>query len=78
MVMKHPPYKPSEKKKKMPKYMSLFGKPAANGVDVSHNCNELEGTGIKNKIDEVVRVTNLKPNNIYVYATAATNNEDEL
>ena len=58
--------------------MSIFGKPSANGVDVSHNCNELEGTGIKNRIDEVVKITNLKPNSIYCFASAATNDEDEL
>ena len=58
--------------------MSLFGKPSANGVDVSHNCDELEGTGLKNKINEVVRVSNLKPNNIYCFASAATNEENEL
>ena len=41
MVIKHHPYRSSEKKKNIPKYMSLYGKPAANGVDVSHNCNLL-------------------------------------
>ena len=58
--------------------MSIYGKPSANGVDVSYNCDELEGTGIKNHIDEVVKITNLKPNNIYCFASAPTNQEEEL
>lgn len=47
--MKIPPFFPLPvgKKKKIIKYMSLYGKPSANGVDVSANCNELEGTGVK-------------------------------
>ena len=78
IVVKQPPYQHQGKKKKISKHMSIFGKPSANGVDVSHNCNELEGTGIKNRIDEVVKITNLKPNSIYCFASAATNDEDEL
>lgn len=61
------------KKKRKVKYMSLYGKPSANGVDVSANCNELQGTGLNNRIDQVVKVTDLKPNNIYCFAVAATN-----
>lgn len=78
--MKIPPFKIASegKKKKTVKSMSIYGKPSANGVDVSTNCNQLEGTGIKNRIDEVVRVNNLKPNNIYCFAVAATNEESEL
>ena len=78
IVLKQPPYQPQGKKKRIPKSMSIFGKPSANGVDVSHNCNELEGTGVKNRRDEVVKITNLKPNNIYCFASASTNDEDEL
>ena len=55
--------------------MSLFGKPSANGVDVSVNCNELEGTGLKNRAEQVVKVKELKPNNVYCFAVAATNEE---
>ena len=77
MIFKHTPFKPSEKKKKS-KSMCLFGKPSANGVDVSHNCNQLEGTGIKLKKTEAVRITNLKANNIYCFASASTNEEEEL
>ena len=48
--MKMPPFSPLPigKKKRTLKHMSLYGKPSANGVDVSTNCNELEGTGLKN------------------------------
>lgn len=48
-----PPFKQKAegKKKKKIKNMTLYGKPSANGVDVSTNCNELEGTGLKNRID---------------------------
>jgi hypothetical protein len=35
-----PPYKNSDGKKRIKiKNMSLYGKPSANGVDVSTNCN---------------------------------------
>ena len=39
--MKVPPFTPIpiSKKKKVIKHMSMFGKPSANGVDVSTNCN---------------------------------------
>ena len=53
----------------------MFGKPSANGVDVSTNCNELEGTGHKNGLDQIVRVTGLHPNDVYVFAVAPTNSE---
>lgn len=51
--MKMPPFKQKAegKKKKKITNMTLYGKPSANGVDVSTNCNELEGTGLKNRID---------------------------
>lgn len=73
--MKMPPFIISVegKKKKKVQSMSLYGKPSANGVDVSTNCNELEGTGIKNRIDEIIKVRNLKANNLYCFAVAATN-----
>lgn len=78
--MKIPPFSPTPvgKKYKSIKYMSVYGKPAANGVDVSTNCNELEGTGHKNGLDQIVRITNLKPNDLYVFAVAPTNSEDEI
>ncbi len=51
--MKMPPFKQKAegKKKKKITNMTLYGKPSANGVDVSTNCNELDGTGLKNRID---------------------------
>lgn len=66
------------KKKRKIKSMSIYGKISANGVDVSTNCNELEGTGLKNKIYEVVRVTNLQVNNVYCFAVAPTNEESQV
>lgn len=41
--MKMPPFKPKieGKKKRSVISMTLYGKPSANGVDVSTNCNEL-------------------------------------
>ncbi len=63
------------KRKRKVQNMSLFGKPSANGVDVSVNCNELEGTGLKNRAEQVVKVKELKPNNVYCFAVAATNEE---
>jgi hypothetical protein len=45
--LKLPPFIPTRKDKKVVKFMSVFGKPSANGVDVSLNCTELEGTGIR-------------------------------
>lgn len=74
--MKFAPFAPAGKKNKNIKFMSLFGKPSANGVDVSVNCNELEGTGCKNGLDQIVRVTHLKPNDVYCFAAAPTNSEE--
>lgn len=40
--MKIPPFKSNlPGKKRIIQHMSLYGKPSANGVDVSVNCNEL-------------------------------------
>jgi hypothetical protein len=50
--------------------MSIYGKPSANGVDVSINCNELEGTAIKMDIGKTVKISSLKPNGLYCFAAA--------
>ena len=54
--------------------MSIYGKPSANGVDVSLNCIELEGTGIRKDIGKTVKVSSLKCNNLYVFAAAGVDN----
>ena len=74
--MKLPPYKPAKipkKKTSKIKFMSLYGKISANRVDVSTNCNELQGTGLKRKMGKVVKVSNLLPNDMYCFAVAGTN-----
>jgi hypothetical protein len=53
--------------------MTLYGKISAHGVDVSINCDDLVGTGIKKKVGSIVRVTNLNSNFLYCFACAATN-----
>jgi hypothetical protein len=53
--------------------MSIFGKISANGVDVSTNCVELTGTGMKQEIGKTVKISNLIPNNVYCFAVAGIN-----
>lgn len=54
--------------------MKLFGKPSANGVDVSTNCDELVGTGTKEPVGKIIRVSHLQSNNNYCFAVAPLNN----
>lgn len=59
--------------------MSIYGKKAANGVDVSLNCVDLEGTGVRKDIGKTVKVSNLEANSLYVFAAAGIdNNEDNM
>ena len=77
--MKLPPFRPkSQKPESKINFLSLYGKVSANGVDVSTNCNELEGTGLKRKIGKVVKTTGLTTNNLYCFAVAGTNENEEL
>lgn len=57
--------------------MSVYGKISAHGVDVSTNCNELNGTGLKYNIGSVVQVRQLQSNNQYCFACASTDSKDE-
>ncbi len=54
--------------------MSIYGKPSANGVDVSLNCTELTGTGVRKEIGKTVKVSSLIPNNLYCFAAAGIDN----
>jgi hypothetical protein len=54
--------------------MKLFGKISANGVDVSTNCDELVGTGTKEPVGKIIKVSHLKPNNNYCFAVSPLNN----
>ena len=54
--------------------MSIYGKLSANGVDVSLNCVELEGTGIRKNIGKTVKVSSLNCNNLYCFAAAGIDN----
>jgi hypothetical protein len=53
--------------------MKLYGKISANGVDVSTNCDELVGTGTKEPVGKIIRVSHLQPNNNYCFAVAPLN-----
>lgn len=48
--------------------MALFGKPSGSGVGVSLNNTEYDGTGEKKPMGDVVKVTELIPNEKYVFA----------
>jgi hypothetical protein len=56
--------------------MSIYGKISAHGVDVSTNCNELQGTGLRERVGTVVHIRQLLPNNHYCFACASTDNRD--
>lgn len=56
--------------------MSIYGKISAHGVDVSTNCNELQGTGLREPIGTIVHIRQLLPNNHYCFACASTDNRD--
>lgn len=56
--------------------MSIYGKPSANGVDVSLNCTELEGTGIRKEIGKTVKVSSLSANNVYCFAAAGVDQNE--
>ncbi len=53
--------------------MKLYGKIAANGVDVSTNCDQLMGTGIKQPLGKIIKVSHLNNNNFYCFAVAPLN-----
>jgi hypothetical protein len=75
--MKLPPFIFRDKKKrKIIEKMKLFGKISANGVDVSANCDELVGTGIKHPLGKVVKVSHLKANNNYCFAVGPLNEHE--
>ena len=57
--------------------MSIYGKISAHGVDVSTNCNELQGTGLRERVGTVVHIRQILPNNHYCFACASTDNRDE-
>jgi|JI6StandDraft_1071083.scaffolds.fasta_scaffold39694_2 hypothetical protein len=58
--------------------MSIYGKISAHGVDVSTNCNELQGTGLREVgMGTVVHIRQILPNNHYCFACASTDNRDE-
>lgn len=57
--------------------MSIYGKISAHGVDVSTNCNELQGTGLREPVGTVMHVRQLLPNNHYCFACASTDTRDE-
>ena len=57
--------------------MSIYGKQSANGVDVSLNCTELEGTGIRKNIGKSVKIAGLKSNNLYCFAAAGIDNYED-
>ena len=74
--LKLPPFIFKDKKKKtIIAHMKLFGKISANGVDVSANCDELIGTGIKHPLGKVIKVSHLKENSQYCFATSALNDQ---
>lgn len=78
--LKLPPFLPARHDKKEPRqvrYMSVYGKPSANGVDVSLNCVELEGTGIRKEVGKTVKVSSLTPNNVYCFAAAGVDQNEE-
>lgn len=55
--------------------MALFGKPSGSGVGVSLNNTEYDGTGEKKQPGAVVRVTELIPNERYVFAAGGYTND---
>jgi hypothetical protein len=79
--LKLPPFVPCRRNEKdeprQVKFMSVYGKPSANGVDVSLNCVELEGTGIRKNIGKTVKVSSLAPNSLYCFAAAGTDNYED-
>jgi hypothetical protein len=56
--------------------MSIYGKHSANGVDVSLNCVELEGTGIRKEIGKSVKISSLNPNSLYCFAAAGVDQSE--
>ena len=74
IYLKLPPFVYKDKKhSKTIQFMKLFGKISANGVDVSTNCDELVGTGTKEPVGKIIRVSHLQPNNNYCFAVAPLN-----
>jgi hypothetical protein len=65
------------KTKKTVVSMAIYGKISAHGVDVSTNCNELNGTGLRENLGSVVHIRQLQPNNYYCFACASTDSKDE-
>lgn len=57
--------------------MSIYGKASANGVDVSLNCVDLEGTGIRKDVGKTVKVSSLEPNNLYCFAAGAIDSYED-
>lgn len=51
--------------------MAIFGKISANGVNVSLTCNDLNNTGIRQKIGAIVTMNGLQRNEKYCFAVAA-------
>ncbi len=80
--LKLPPYVPlranQKRQPKVVKFMSIYGKPSANGVDVSLNCVQLEGTGIRKEVGKSVKVSSLSANNLYCFAAAGIDQNDEI
>lgn len=56
--------------------MSIYGKPSANGVDVSLNCTELEGTGFRKEMGKTIKISSLTPNNLYCFAASGIDQND--
>ena len=75
IYLKLPPFVYKDKKHaKLIHHMKLFGKASANGVDVSTNCDELVGTGTKEPVGKIIRVSHLQSHNNYCFAVAPLNN----
>ena len=80
IYLKMPPFAPKHHKNEpvSVKNMSVYGKPSANGVDVSLNCVELEGTGIRHEMGATVRVSSLTPNTLYCFAAAGVDQGEQV
>ncbi|CAD8200548.1 unnamed protein product [Paramecium pentaurelia] len=78
VTFKLPPFKPKlldmiaiDQAKKTITSMAIFGKISANGVNVSLTCNDLNNTGIRQKIGAIVTMNGLQRNEKYCFAVAA-------
>ena len=53
--------------------MVLYGKVAANGVNVSTTCTDLQNTGTRNEVGSVLQIRQLLSNEGYCFAVAGFN-----